>query len=351
MGIKNLIQTAGLLLTGAFFLLAGCSSDSAQEANNIAAKIIDSVVISAVDATFASANEPEAVATEPDNKSYVGEASNGIADMTIVGDKLYAVSGEMLTIYDFVDKSHEDICVDDNLGAVAMHSGQIYVGGANLWQLDGSVLNRIDEKSLGVITSLYSYGDRLMVGTAVGLYATDVLGQQLLLDDVEISALAADKNGLWIGTAGDGLYRWDGDNIRKRYLVRDTALFDTVNALQFEHHHLYMGTTNGLHVFDGGRWETLTMADNLPSNNVTTIDASRWVVFVGTDAGVVTFFDNEIKPVAKLVDKSVNVVRVRKTKVVVGTDSGQLLVKSGPVLKELIVPAMDIQSDTRADIY
>lgn len=140
---------------------------------------------------------------------------------------------------------------------------------------------------------------------------------------------------IWVGTVGDGLYRWDGADFRRRYLLRDSALFDNVNSLDFKHNHLYVGSTNGLHIYDGGRWLNLTVDDGLSTDNVTSIDASEWVIFVRTDMGVVSFFNNEFSPVKRLADVSVAKIVRNDHKTYVATQSSGVLVNFRSVLKTL----------------
>jgi hypothetical protein len=121
-------------------------------------------------------------------------------------------------------------------------------------------------------------------------------------------------------------------------------LFDDINTLAFNHGHLYVGAPSGMFVFDGGQWLTLTEDDGLPSNNVTSIDASRWVVHVATDAGLVTWYNKELAPIARLEDRPADVIRVAGRKIFVGTAQEGLLLKSGPVVKLLTSPPVQPES-------
>jgi len=195
---------------------------------------------------------------------------------------------------------------------------------------------RCEEEFEGAITSLYSYGYSLMVGTESGLYTTGLFGHDLLYDDIEVTAITADESGLWVGTNGEGLYRWDGEEFQKRYLLRDTAIFDTVNTLDFNHRHLYVGTNNGFHIFDGGCWTTLTALDGLPSDNVTTVNASAWVIYIGTDAGVISYFNGDFIPVKKMEESIVRDICLDGRKVIAATDFDGIVMKSGNVIKTIV---------------
>lgn len=268
-----------------------------------------------------------------------------IADMVVDGSKLYAVCEGAVITYDFSTKSHTVVGVDDNLRALTLHDGVVYVGGRHLYRFDGAGLEKVDVQTGADITSLYSYADHLMVGSALGLYARDGATCELLLDDVFVSTMVADGTGLWVGTMGQGLYRWDGEDFRKRYLLRDPTMFDSVNALDFNHEHLYVGTTRGMHVYDGGRWEILTTAEGLPANNVRTIDASAWVVYAGTEEGVVSYFGGDLRPVKKLADKKVNSISLRGRRLIAATDFEGILAQSSSTLKVLVPPVLDTTMD------
>jgi ligand-binding sensor domain-containing protein len=321
------------------------SQCSAEEKPEKRAGVVDEVVdilTSTVAASFAKASldQPaEAVDTiaEPEPTNLVSQ----ISDLELTDARLYAAFDGGLIIYDFSKKTHEIIPVDERLQAVAVHQGKIYAGGENLYRLDDAVLEPLEDKFAGVITALYSYGHRLMIGTQSGLYSTSVFGRELLFDDVAVTAMAEDESGLWVGTRGQGLYRWDGETFKKRYLLRDSTLFDTVNTLDFRHRHLYMGTVNGLHIFNGGRWETFTTHEGLPSNNVSAVDASAWVIYIGTDMGVVSYFNADINPVDKLEAAQATDIRLRGRKIIVATDYEGILMKSGNVLKTLVQPVRD----------
>ncbi len=97
-----------------------------------------------------------------------------------------------------------------------------------------------------------------------------------------------------------------------------------------------MGTENGFHVYNGGRWETMIVEDGLPDSKITSIDASDWVVYIATDKGVVSFYDNDLAPVSNLEGQQVNVIKRRGLQLAVATEYEGILLKSGNNLKILI---------------
>jgi ligand-binding sensor domain-containing protein len=303
------------------------------------------VVDTATSTVVASLTEKMPPTTSLESSTAGKEDSAGfifhIRDFVLVEPKLYALFDGGIAIYDFEKKSHEIIRSDESLNALEAHEGKIYAGGEQLYTLENAILTPVEYEVPNLITELYSYGYRLMVGTENGLYAKSIFGPETYADDLPITAMVADNDGLWVGTKGQGLFRWNGEELQKRYLVRDTSLFDTVNTLAYNHDHVYVGTVNGLHVYNGGSWKNLSTADGLPSNNVTTIDASQWVVYAGTDNGVFSYFSDEVTPIDKLENRAVNSIRVRGRQLVAATDYDGILLKSHRTVKTLVQPVAD----------
>lgn len=345
------IAAMGTVIVASLFLLIRCSARQETASGGLVGEVVDSVASTVVESLIHASVSPEgavSVAGHPvasEAEEVPGRLVAQVQDIAIVGPKLYAAFDGGLAVYDFISKTSAIIRVDDKLGAVAVHDGEVYTGGTYLYLLNDTSLEKLDEEYAGAITTMFGYDYRLMIGTECGLYTRSAYGREMLMDDVTVTALVSDEGGLWVGTGGQGLYRWDGEKFRKRYLLRDPHLFDTVFALDFQHRHLYLGSSNGLHIFDGGRWLTRTVADGLPSNSVQTIDASQWVVYVGTEAGVVSYFDEVFLPVERLGDKDVNKVRMRGSRVVVATDYEGVLMKTRVALKTLVPPVPDQNID------
>ncbi len=327
---------AGVVLLLFALALTQCTTKSEVKENNIVAELVDSLASTVVESfAQASQNDTAAMVDTEVSRKLTGTPSR-VSDFVLADSMLYAASDEGLLVYDFSRKDYSLFHTEEPLRAVALHDGKVYVGGTSLYRLEDTALQRVDNEFAGVITCLLGYGYRLMVGTSDGLYATGIFGDELLLDDVSVTAMAAEGDGLWVGTEGQGLYRWDGDEFRRRFLLRDTSIFDTVFTLAYNHQHLYVGTVNGLHIFDGGRWETYNMLDGLPSDKVIALDASGWVIYLATDEGVVSFYNGDVMPVEKLSNLIVNDLHRFGRKILVATDFEGILLKNGNVLKPLI---------------
>lgn len=321
--------------------MIGCSSDSKEENKGFVSEVLDTMTQTVsegvADAVVKKVNQEPAV-EQTDEKVAMEPADivPHFSDFIVNGNKMYVVASNRFVVYDFKDKSQETFRVEDNLNAVTSHDGAIYAGGKSLYKLNDTTLEFVDDQFDGVITDLYSYGYQLMIGTESGLYSRGIFGKEKLLDDYTITAMTSDQSGLWVGTQGEGLYRWDGEKFQKRYLQRDSSLFDFVNSVDFQHNHLYLGCDNGMYIYNGGSWVTLTTEDGLPDNNVRAIDASDWTVYIGTDKGVVSYFNDELKPVNKLENTQVNVIKVRGRRILAATEYDGIIEKKGNVITTLI---------------
>ncbi len=335
----------------ALFVAIGCSDSNERKPKGVFAEALDSVAAAVADnvAETAVVRKPEstrtlmptaAVATKP------AESIRSVTDMILKDQVLYGVFDGGVLVCDFNDNSQFTLAVPERLQTIAVHQDTVYLGGDYLYTLVGESLRKLDYEFEGVINALEPYGYALMIGTEAGLYTVGVFGREKLLDDMAVTALAAEQEALWVGTRGNGLYHWDGVDFRKRYLLRDEALFDTVFALDYQRDHLYMGTSNGLHVFDGGRWNTLTVADGLPSNAVTSIDASGWVVHAVANEIVFSFYGGMIDQIGELDGYGATVVRQKGRRLLVGTTEQGVVMKSGRMVRTLVAPGLDEKEST-----
>lgn len=353
--MKTLITAIGTVLLGfgGMIIASGCADEttngSSEPIQQMAEAVAESVISNAAEAELASAIgvEPAVDSSAQANQPSVDDGIPAISfdpdptveAMLVVGTNLFAASGEGLIVYDFANRSHFTIATESTVHAIAVHSGRVYVGADQLFTYDDSVLTPVDFELPAPVTALESFSYRLFIGTEAGLHATSIFGQETLLEDYPISALAATESGVWVGTKGVGLFQFDGVDFRERYLARDPSLMKQVTALDSKGDYVYIGTDNGLFVHDGGRWQQLGVEDGLPSNSITAIDASYWVVSIGTTDGLTTYFDGDITPVTQLATTPITSVARYGSKIIVGSTEDRLLVKSGPVVRPIIPPA------------
>ena len=335
--INTLTLGAALLL--GMGLLYGCSADETNGQFSAVKEAVDSAATQVaedfVEATFATVATEENIVKTPE---LLSEKTPGVNEIIIFDSVLYAATNDGIIAYSFGDQSTGFIGNGKTFRSLAFHDGNLYAAGDRLYIIKDNMLEPIQFEIEGQINALLSDSYRLLIGTDQALLAKNMIGIETLLEDIDVTCLTFDNNGLWVGTDGQGLFRWDGDRFLKRHLVRDTAIFDNVYAIDFNHDHLFVGAATGFFVYDGGRWEQWTTEAGMPSNVVNSIDASDWMVYVGTDKGVISYFDKNIYPVGKLETMPVDVVRLMGNKVIAAEKNGSIFVKRGYTVRTLIEP-------------
>ena len=321
-------------------LTIGCGADDKKSSKNgdLFAEVIDSVA-SAVSEGIAESTANFA-SFKKETSQGIG-SKFGIGEIVMFQNKLYTTSQGGLIVYDFDTKKNCVIQSEESFEALTVHDGSVYAGGSSLYKVVGEELEKQPDQFEGSITELCSYGYRLMVGTDNGLYSVGIFGKESLMSDFPVSAMVPENEALWIGTDGAGLWRWNGEEFQKRHLRRDTTLFDTILSLDFQHNLLYAGSVNGLHIYNGGSWKTYDETSGLTSNNILDIDASGWTAYIVTDAGLFSLYNDDLQEVENLEGYDVNSVKVRGTRVIMGTETGGIISKRGKSINVLVSPDQD----------
>jgi len=85
-----------------------------------------------------------------------------------------------------------------------------------------------------------------------------------------VTALAAAPGGkLWVGTGNAGIYLLDpATGAGKGYRTADGLSSDEVTSVALFRGKVYVGTANGLSIFDGSKWETVSKVENVTMRNV-----------------------------------------------------------------------------------
>lgn len=101
-------------------------------------------------------------------------------------------------------------------------------------------------------------------------------------DDIAVDA----NGGIWL-TTGRNLYHYDGFQI-KRYQVADGLLDSYARAVAvMDDGRVWVGQENGVSIWDGQKFTTLTSADNgWPEGRIQTLLADGDVLWAGTDKGL-----------------------------------------------------------------
>ncbi|RME26813.1 MAG: hypothetical protein D6800_05900, partial [Candidatus Zixiibacteriota bacterium] len=338
-----LTTLTAVMLLAVWFV--GCSDDKKTEEPNLAEQVLDSVAVAVVD--HVTKVEPASTTEGPSPAATIPEGIQGVTDVVSDGNRVYATTARGLLVYDIDSDQVNIVAADKPLTAVHLFDGAVYVGGDRLYTLQDNRLLPVDESYPDAITSLGDYSGRLVVGTGAGLFTRTEVGPVGLLDDVSVRGTAVFGDGLWIATDGDGLYRWDGETMKRRFLRRDSSLFDNSRTLAAGPNHLYVGTPVGLFIFNGGSWRQLTETDGLPSDDITAIDASGWLVYVSTTGGTVSYFNDEFLPVKGVSDRTASCFARVARKLFIGTPFDGLLMKSGATVR-MLQAGEDAQAEVAA---
>ena len=184
------------------------------------------------------------------------------------------------------------------LNCLVYEGDQVIIGGQKLTFTGHDYVEVFNDIDLGApVNVVLRFGEGYLVGANNGLhYVDDAYTDTLLKADWLVSELAEDASGLWIGTFGDGLWRFDGEKWQRRYLLRDTTIFDFVTALQYCYPYVWVGTPSGIFRYDGASWQQL-FADNDSSAvcEVNCILPRLLHTYIGTQQGLFVFANDTLE--------------------------------------------------------
>jgi ligand-binding sensor domain-containing protein len=189
-----------------------------------------------------------------------------------------------------------------HLNAILPIGDRRYVAGDGLYLLDDNYSMLLDAFDFGQrVYALMEFGEGILIGTEQGLwYHSDLPLEEggapdtLLKGSIIVTALVEDRGGLWVGTHGDGLYRFDGQRWQERFLERDTLIFSFVNALEYSYPFLWVGTDQAIFRFDGGSWAQMFVSDSSETHDVTCIMTTPAATYIGTGAGLLRYAGDKL---------------------------------------------------------
>ena len=105
-----------------------------------------------------------------------------------------------------------------------------------------------------------------------------------------VRAIAGKNDNIWIGTYENGLIQKDkSGNTTNTYSQASTGLTDNhINCIAIhDNGKKWIGTDNGISIFDGSEWDSIKKDNGLSSNNIESIlITENNMVWVGSDKGV-----------------------------------------------------------------
>ncbi len=143
----------------------------------------------------------------------------------------------------------------------------------------------------------------LWLATESGLYQIDPTDERIIQSFTsenttypveEIQTLFLDAaGGLWAGGMGVGYF--DGEQW-VTYTTADGLASDQVQAIAEDAtDRIWVGTAAGLSVWNGDAFFTMTRADRLPSDNILALLADEATMWIGSDAGLLRFENNQFQ--------------------------------------------------------
>ncbi len=196
--------------------------------------------------------------------------------------------------------------------ALAAVGDRLFVGtlGDGLWRLTGGRWERVVEGELPgeFVNCLEWSGSWLYVGTmslgAVRLNVdsgrmvrVETLAPQLAARNVTM-LLSVGEQALWVGTYGEGLYRWAIPQGKVEHFTRQGGQIpdDWVLAGTHARSGYYFGTFGGGMAFlpeAGGSWRRLSLQEGLPALDITALQYRPPVVYLGTlGAGAALYYED-----------------------------------------------------------
>ena len=154
------------------------------------------------------------------------------------------------------------------------------------------------------VTVITQTGDGyLWVGTGAGLFRFDGLNfwrtplpKTGTNAEVSVTSLCEDNSGnLWIGTSGQGLYRWRAGRGAHFGPTGGFPAHDITSLALDSGGNVWIGSQQGAVRYDGQQFKSFTVNDGLQTNSVLNVHAARsGVVWITTTAGTCRFADGEL---------------------------------------------------------
>jgi len=162
----------------------------------------------------------------------------------------------------------------------------------------------------------------------------------LIKPDLLVTAMVFAPDGLWVGTDGDGLWRFDGEVWQRRFLRSDTNAFAHVTTLAYKWPSLMVGTPEGLYRYDGGTWEAYADGETgFPGAWITDIVFANHRWYIGTvDHGLWILAGASFFPVEELAGASITRIETFRNDVYVGTQNSGVHVRRAGTWRLLYVP-------------
>lgn len=221
------------------------------------------------------------------------------------GNKLYTICKNSAGWGDPLTSELEPFAID--MACMIYEEDEAVIGNDKLIFAGYDYIELYDEFDLGSpINVILKFGKGYLVGANDGLHFIDEwYADTLLKNEILVTSLAEDEDGLWMGTFGDGLWRYDGKKWQKRYLFRDNTIFDFVTALEYCYPFLWVGTPSGIFRYDGGNWKQLFLRDSSEVYEVNCFLPRVFSTYIGTEQGLFVYANDSLRAEPDFIGKKV----------------------------------------------
>ncbi|MGB5106957.1 MAG: hypothetical protein WBP42_09625 [Candidatus Zixiibacteriota bacterium] len=228
-----------------------------------------------------------------------------VRDVEIDYDRtLLATAGGVLEFFyddsSFAIYSYPQNLLNYDCYAVLSVDDNILVGtSSGLYQIDLlGVVQPIVAEITDTVTTLENVEGCIYVGTRnQGLFQIEGNIVTQLLPNKHIIAVSDDEFALWCATVEDGLLYRDDAGWHERRLLNDQTALDTVTALQSAFGKLWVGTPNGLFIYNGDNWQRIDTTEYLFDESVTSLAAGKSFMYIGTAReGVFAYYNGWLSP-------------------------------------------------------
>jgi len=246
--MRTLFGACALLLAAA--LLIACGGDEQKQSyGNEITQAEPAVAGAEATEVPALASEPAPEATEIEAAVESAGAAGVLAKS---GDTLFVGTSAGLVV---MAGGASDKPINDEIVAVLPAEGQTWVATPSLVRtLDGST--QVVPDFAVSITGLAASGGEVFVGTAGdGVWKLSGTDMTAMSPEWDVIALQATDFGLFAATS-DGLFSFDGDKWHRRHLGDSSDALAAPSALYYRYPYLYVGDATQLLRYDGGAWET-----------------------------------------------------------------------------------------------
>lgn len=153
------------------------------------------------------------------------------------------------------------------------------------------------------------------------------------LEGKYVSAIAYDniKGQLWFATYDDGLYLFQDERFMGINAKTSELVSNKINCLAASGGKLYIGTPEGLSIYDGSKFISYTKEKGLNSNVILSIKVDKFDIYLGTDAGLYKIYNDTLTyyPIKNSLSKGrpvrISCIETIKNKLYLGTQHHGLI--------------------------